>query len=135
MRWMLKLELVQKRFNYRPRDEIYILLYILTERELCIVLVTLSSCLTIGVEIGLFLGVVSSICHLLYLWARPHITVITKTVGFFSPLWILMNSFIFHWFIYHSPIKIVGLKIPCTTKKSSVSQTNTETELLKDILF
>ncbi|XP_054284171.1 sodium-independent sulfate anion transporter-like [Macrosteles quadrilineatus] len=50
------------------------------KRELCIVLVTLVSCLGLGVEMGLLLGVICNVGHLIYVWARPHIAVSTRKV-------------------------------------------------------
>lgn len=56
-----------------------VILHVL-ERELCIVLVTLVSCLGLGVEMGLLLGVICNVGHLIYVWARPHIAVSTRKV-------------------------------------------------------
>uniref|UniRef100_A0A1B6HCB9 STAS domain-containing protein n=1 Tax=Homalodisca liturata TaxID=320908 RepID=A0A1B6HCB9_9HEMI len=50
------------------------------KREMVIVLVTLISCLVLGVELGLFLGIILNVCHLIYIWARPHISVATRKV-------------------------------------------------------
>ena len=43
------------------------------ERDLIILITTFVSCLYFGVEIGLLIGVLGNLIHLLYVWARPNI--------------------------------------------------------------
>lgn len=53
---------------------------VLTERDLFLVVLTFVSCLVLGVEIGLLTGVVTNVIFLLYLWARPTVSIITCKV-------------------------------------------------------
>ncbi|XP_023723643.1 sodium-independent sulfate anion transporter isoform X4 [Cryptotermes secundus] len=48
-----------------------------SERDLFLVVLTFVSCLGLGVEIGLLIGVVTNVIFLLYLWARPTVSIIT----------------------------------------------------------
>lgn len=45
------------------------------ERSLLTTVLTFAACLGMGVEKGLLLGVALELAHLVYLWARPPITV------------------------------------------------------------
>ncbi|XP_033610931.1 sodium-independent sulfate anion transporter isoform X3 [Cryptotermes secundus] len=47
------------------------------KRDLFLVVLTFVSCLGLGVEIGLLIGVVTNVIFLLYLWARPTVSIIT----------------------------------------------------------
>lgn len=54
--------------------------YLVTGLDLFTVGVTLVSCMAIGVEIGLLIGVTVGLFHLIYQWARPDILVQTSKV-------------------------------------------------------
>lgn len=52
------------------------------KRDFCCSVVTFSSCLALGVEVGLLVGVAVNVGQLLYLWARPSISIqIKNTAG------------------------------------------------------
>ncbi|XKL67148.1 hypothetical protein PGB90_010568 [Kerria lacca] len=53
--------------------EIVTVLWKFCRRDLIIVILTLILCLYFGIEIGLLIGVLCNLFHLLYLWARPKI--------------------------------------------------------------
>jgi len=48
------------------------------KRDLFLVVLTFVSCLGLGVEIGLLIGVIANMVFLLYLWARPNINITTS---------------------------------------------------------
>lgn len=66
-------------------------------RELGVVIVTILSCLGIGIEIGLFIGICSNLILLVYVWASPQVLVetckngskeyvlVTPAIGMFFP--------------------------------------------------
>lgn len=76
------------------------------KRDLVITISTLVVCLYYGVEIGLLLGVLANLAHLIYLWARPSIAidkcknergeyiVVTPDLGLFYPAIDHLNSII-----------------------------------------
>lgn len=70
--------------------------FLFSERDFFCSIITFSSCLALGVEVGLLVGVAVNICQLLYLWARPSISVQIK---------VNMNK------IFHSPCKNLKKKI------------------------
>ncbi|XP_021925205.1 sodium-independent sulfate anion transporter-like isoform X2 [Zootermopsis nevadensis] len=47
------------------------------KRDLFLMVLTFMSCLLLGVEVGLLIGVITNMIFLLYLWARPTINIIT----------------------------------------------------------
>ncbi|KAK7868450.1 hypothetical protein R5R35_011203 [Gryllus longicercus] len=52
-----------------------LLLWRTSKRDFLLLLLTFLSCLLMGVEVGLLMGVAADIVYLLYLWARPNIDV------------------------------------------------------------
>ena len=45
------------------------------KKDLFLVVVTFVSCLTLDVEVGLLIGIVTNACFLIYMWARPAINI------------------------------------------------------------
>lgn len=56
--------------------EILLPLWRCNKRDLFLVVVTFVSCLMLGVEVGLLVGVVTNMSYLLYAWARPIISIV-----------------------------------------------------------
>jgi MFS superfamily sulfate permease-like transporter len=65
----------------------------LTERDLFLVVLTFVSCLGLGVEIGLLIGVIANMVFLLYLWARPNINITTSKVRKYRQVTLLRHGF------------------------------------------
>lgn len=67
----------------------YIAYYICTlhsvsERDFICAMVTFFSGLLIGIQVGLALGIIFSLAHLLYMWARPSIAIAIKVLPFYT---------------------------------------------------
>lgn len=54
---------------------------IIPERDLVCLLATSAACLTLGVEVGLLVGVAINIAQLMYIWARPSISIQVKVIN------------------------------------------------------
>lgn len=55
--------------------KIIIILWKSSKRDFFLLIISFTSCLAMGVEVGLLIGVACDITYLLYLWARPNIDI------------------------------------------------------------